>query len=144
MLELGPIRVIPMNPFRALFLSLSKMPPIMMLFVILGVAVVVTMYVMGIVNESQERLAKDQQQQQQQQQQQRAAVQTGPTKTVVVARTYIPAGSKIQEIQIKESTVEELAAWDDADSGVAMVIGRSAKRAIPVGAQIRETDLESP
>jgi Flp pilus assembly protein CpaB len=121
-----------MNPFRALFLSVSKLPPIIMLFIVLGVAVVATMYVLGLVKSEDTAGSK-------------RASDAAPsrTKTVVIARTYIPTGSKIQSNQVSAVAIDELAVWDDADHEVATVVGRMPKRAIPIGAQIRQSDLES-
>ncbi len=47
-----------MNPLRALFLSLSRMPPAVMLLIIIGLAVVVTMMVTGKVSESETKYAQ--------------------------------------------------------------------------------------
>ena len=44
------------NPLRALFLSLSRMPPAVMLLTIIGLAVVVTMMVTNQMTEEKQKL----------------------------------------------------------------------------------------
>jgi pilus assembly protein CpaB len=113
-----------MNPFRSLFLSLSRMPPVLMLFIILGLAVVVTMYVMGIVNSSQEQLARERQLQEQKNSQ----------KTKVVFSTKnIEEGEIIPQEALEERDVEAAKAPVDAFNAINAVVGQQAAYPIPAG-----------
>lgn len=49
--------VLLINPFRALFLTLSRMPPVLMLIVIIGLAVAVTMSVMNTIGAAETQRA---------------------------------------------------------------------------------------
>lgn len=113
-----------MNPFRSLFLSLSRMPPILMLFIILGLAVVVTMYVMGMVNQSQEQLARERALHEQAQQ----------AKTKVVYSTKnIEEGEIIAQEALEERDVEQSKAPVDAFTSANAVVGQIAAYPIPAG-----------
>lgn len=113
-----------MNPFRSLFLSLSRMPPILMLFIILGLAVVVTMYVMGMVNQSQEQLQRERALHEQQQQQK--------TK-VVYATKNIEEGEIIAQEALEERDIEATKAPVDAFNATNAVVGQIAAYPIPAG-----------
>jgi pilus assembly protein CpaB len=113
-----------MNPFRSLFLSLSRMPPILMLFVILGLAVVVTMYVMNIVNQSQEQLAREHAMNEQKQSQK---------VKVVYATKNIEEGEIIPQEALEERDVEAAKAPVDAYNSVNAVVGQQAAYAVPAG-----------
>jgi len=113
-----------MNPFRSLFLSLSRMPPILMLFIILGLAVVVTMYVMGIVNGSQEEARRAQE----------AAKHTDSVKTkVVYAAKNIEEGEIIPAEALEEHDVDATKAPIDAFNSVNAVVGQQAAYPVPAG-----------
>ena len=119
-----------------------RMPPAVMLLIIIGLAVVVTMAVTGKVSESERQLEA-----QQNSSGDRADLNTKPVdpknaRTAIYTRTYIPARAKIEEKQIEERQIDQLRAWDDAPSTASDVIGHSAKHAIPEYAQIRQIDLE--
>src|SRR6185437_214167 len=94
-----------MNPFRSLFLSLSRMPPILMLFIILGLAVVVTMYVMGLVSSSQQEAERVKQ---------AAAAQQSVKTKVVYAAKNIEEGEIIPQEALEERDVEANKAPIDA------------------------------
>ena len=113
-----------MNPFRSLFLSLSRMPPILMLFIILGLAVVVTMYVMGIVNQSQEQLARE-----------RALTEQKASAKVkvVYATKNIEEGEIIPQEALEERDVEASRAPVDAFNSVNAVVGQQAAYPVPAG-----------
>lgn len=113
-----------MNPFRSLFLSLSRMPPILMLFIILGLAVVVTMYVMGMVNQSQEQLARERALHEQQ--------QSAKTK-VVYSTKNIEEGEIIAQEALEERDVEQSKAPVDAFNSSNAVVGQIAAYPIPAG-----------
>ncbi len=128
-----------MNPLRNFFLFLSKVPPAVILLVIIGLAVLVTMMVTGTISaETQEaiRLSRS------------GEVTTsenttsGAQKQVVVATIYIPAGTKIDSKFVRAAKVPELNAWDDAFSSTETLVGRISRRAIPAGNQIREIDVD--
>lgn len=128
-----------MNPLKQLMLNLSRMPPALMLLIIIGLAVIVTMMVSGTVTDSSNTSSNGQ-----------VAVGTttqdattnGPTRTAVCARSYIPAGSTIESKQLEERKCDELQVWEDTVSSTSEVVGRRAKQAIPEKAQIRQIDLE--
>ena len=131
-----------MNPLRTLFLTLSTMPPAVMLLVIIGLAVVVTMMVTGKVSESereyeaQKKLSGAD-----------AVVSTKPVdsknaRTAIYTRSYIPARTKIEDKQIEERQVDKLQLWDDATLTTSDAIGHTVRHAIPEDAQIRQSDLE--
>jgi pilus assembly protein CpaB len=113
-----------MNPFRSLFLSLSRMPPILMLFIILGLAVVVTMYVMGIVNQSQEQLQRERAIQEQ---------KAKATVKVVYATKNIEEGEIIPQEALEERDVEAAKAPVDAFNSVNAVVGQQAAYPVPAG-----------
>jgi len=113
-----------MNPFRSLFLSLSRMPPILMLFIILGLAVVVTMYVMGVVNSSQDEARRAQQ----------AAENANSVKTkVVYAAKNIEEGEIIPAEALEERDVEANKAPIDAFNSINAVVGQQAAYTVPAG-----------
>jgi pilus assembly protein CpaB len=114
-----------MNPFRSLFLSLSRMPPILMLFIILGLAVVVTMYVMGIVNSSQEDARRAQQAAEQAKQ--------GVKSKVVYASKNIEEGEIIPAEALEEKDVDQNKAPIDAFTSANAVVGQQAAYPIPAG-----------
>jgi len=113
-----------MNPFRSLFLSLSRMPPILMLFIILGLAVVVTMYVMGIVNQSQEQLTRERQLQQE-----KASAKV----KVVYAAKNIEEGEIIPQEALEERDCDANKAPVDAFTSVNAVVGQQAAYPVPAG-----------
>jgi pilus assembly protein CpaB len=113
-----------MNPFRSLFLSLSRMPPILMLFIILGLAVVVTMYVMGMVNQSQEQLQRERALHEQQ--------QSAKVK-VVYSTKNIEEGEIIAQEALEERDVEQSKAPVDAFNSSNAVVGQIAAYPIPAG-----------
>jgi pilus assembly protein CpaB len=95
-----------------------------MLFIILGLAVVVTMYVMGIVNSSQEQLARERQLQEQKNSQ----------KTKVVFSTKnIEEGEIIPQEALEERDVEAAKAPVDAFNAINAVVGQQAAYPIPAG-----------
>jgi hypothetical protein len=126
------------NPLRALFLSLSRMPPAVMLLIVIGLAVLITMIVSDKVIE-EENLKS-------QQKPDLAAAQddsSNSRKRAYYSATMIPQGSTIERKQIRERNVNELELWDDAVPDVTSIVGRKPKKDIPLNAQIRQIDLES-
>ena len=106
-----------------------------MMLIILGLAVIVTMMVMGKLDQSQ--TAADSRS--------ALSVAAEPNEKLVkvyYALTYIPAGSTIESKQIEQSQLQELRVFDDSVKFSTDVVGRKAKHAIPVNGQIRSIDLE--
>jgi Flp pilus assembly protein CpaB len=121
-----------MNPLRALFLSLSRMPPALMLLVIIGLAVIVTMATTSKIVE-QEKLVD----------QGVSSSSDGSTlKQLVYSRSAIPLGAKIESAQLVVRRTNDADAWQDAYLSVTEVAGATTKHAIPAHAQIRRVDLE--
>ncbi len=122
-----------MNPFRSLFLSLSRMPPILMLFIILGLAVVVTMLVMGKMNEGEQKLAQE-----------RAAHEAlmSQKAKVVYSTKDIEEGEIIAQEALEEKEVEAAKAPVDAFSSTAGVVGGIAAYTIPANTIISQHALK--
>ena len=112
-----------MNPLRALFLSLSRMPPALMLLIIIVLAVLVTMMVTGRVAQKE------------------AELQQKSLSPVIVARTIIPANQKIEKSMVMQQRSNEASIWGDAVTTIPNAVGRYTVNKIPAQAQIRETDL---
>jgi pilus assembly protein CpaB len=121
-----------MNPLRALFVSLSRMPPAVMLVIIIVLAVVVTMMVQGQLGEK-ERLAKEQE----------AALKAKYEQKgkIVYAVKDIPEGATISAADLEEK--EELTSRipPDALASSSLAIGRIAKYGIPTGNIVSARDL---
>jgi pilus assembly protein CpaB len=100
------------------------MPPILMLFIILGLAVVVTMYVMGIINSSQadaDRVKAA------------AAAQQSVMTKVVYASKNIDEGQIIPAESLEEKPVEANKAPVDAFNSINAVQGQQAAYAVAAG-----------
>jgi len=122
-----------MNPFRSLFLSLSRMPPVLMLFIILGLAVVVTMLVMGKMNEGEQKLAQE-----------KAAHEAlmNQKAKVVYSTKDIEEGEIIAQEALEEKEVEAAKAPVDAFASTAGVVGGIAAYTIPAGTVISQHALK--
>lgn len=116
-----------MNPLRVFFLSLSRMPPAVMLLVIIGMAVVVTTMVTGRVSQQEEELQ---------------ARQLGASQYVVMSAAAIPANTEIDKTMIVQQRAAGGEIWSDAITSKSNVIGRTTDKMIPAHAQIREADLQ--
>jgi hypothetical protein len=111
-----------------------------MLLSIIGLAVVVTGFTTGKINDGSRRSD--------------GSLQSDGTPAVVdsdkdpnakqafFAVTYIPAGSKILSKEIEQRDVEELGLWDDAVLTKDLIVGHTAKHAIPTDEQIRQIDID--
>lgn len=122
-----------MNPFRSLFLSLSRMPPILMLFIILGLAVVVTMLVMGKMNEGEEKVRALK----------AANEEAANQKSKVVYSTKdIEEGEMISREALEERDVEASKAPVDAFASASAVEGNIAAYTIPAGTIISQHALK--
>lgn len=113
-----------MNPFRSLFLSISRIPPVIMLFTILGLAVVVTMYVMNIIDRSNNAVLMEQ-----------AAhkAELDATEKVVYATKNIAEGEIISAEAVEEKPVQKTRAPVDSLNSVNAAVGYVAAYTIPAG-----------
>ncbi len=116
-----------MNPFRSLFLSLSRMPPILMLFIILGLAVVVTMLVMGKMNDSEQQVAQT-----------KAALEAQKNQKgmALFASKDIEAEMEITADDLEEKEVEASKIPVDACTSKSEAMGQIAAFQIPVGSVV--------
>lgn len=121
-----------MNPLRALFLSLSRMPPAVMLLIIIGLAVVVTMMVTGKMNESDARF-------QQREAELRAKMEAKGK--VVYATKDIPEGQTIPTEALEEREIEQTKIPQDAITSASLAAGRVAKYGISTGQIVSQHDL---
>ncbi|MBZ0185251.1 MAG: hypothetical protein K8F91_03290 [Candidatus Obscuribacterales bacterium] len=116
-----------MNPLRAFFLKLSKLPPALMLLIIIGLAVLVTMMVTGRMSQQEAELALRKE---------------GGRSPVVVTSTVVPAQTRLDKYMVEQTRLVEPQIWPDAITSVPTVVGRTTVHAIPANAQIREIDLK--
>ena len=115
------------SPLRALFLSLSRMPPALMLLIIIGLAVLVTMMVNGRVSQREVMRAGE--------------AKSGAYAAVVCTVHAIPAEQKIDKSMLSLRRLKEPAIFQDAQTSVPSVVGRRARNPIAKNAQVREMDL---
>jgi pilus assembly protein CpaB len=121
-----------MNPLRALFLSLSRMPPAVMLLIIIGLAVVVTMMVTGKVSE-QENTFKSKQAELEQ--------KMNAKGKVVYTVKDIPEGQTIPTEALEEREIEQSKIPQDAITSASLAAGRVAKYGISTGQIVSQHDL---
>jgi pilus assembly protein CpaB len=121
-----------MNPLRALFLSLSRMPPAVMLLIIVGLAVVVTMMVTGKMG--QEKAEYDSKMKALEAQQAQKA-------KVVYSVKDIPEGATVSADALEEKEIEAGKVPPDAFSSSSMAVGRVAKYGIPAGQIVSAHDF---
>src|ERR1700722_10639797 len=121
-----------MNPLRALFLSLSRMPPAVMLLIIIGLAVLVTMMVTGKVSE-----------QENQYKQQKADLEAKMSAKGKVVYTIkdIPEGQTIPTEALEEREIEQSKIPADAITSASLAAGRVAKYGISTGQIVSQHDL---
>lgn len=121
-----------MNPLRALFLSLSRMPPAVMLLIIVGLAVVVTTMVTGKMGESEKAMKE-----------QEAALKAkyDLKAKVVYSIKDISEGTAVMADALEEKEVEAGKAPVDAFSSSSMAVGRIAKYGIPAGQIVTAHDF---
>lgn len=121
-----------MNPLRALFLSLSRMPPALMLLVIIGLAVVVTMMVTGKVSESEKTFEA-----------RKAELEQKATAKgkVVYTTKDIPEGQTIPSDALEEKEIEQNKVPADAITSSSLAAGRVAKYGISSGQIVSQHDL---
>lgn len=121
-----------MNPLRALFLSLSRMPPAVMLLIIIGLAVVVTFMVTGKLSQSEDEARK---------QKEALEAKYSQKGKVVYSTKDIPEGATISGDSLEEKEVEIGKVPQDALASSSMAIGRIAKYGIPTGQVVSLHDL---
>jgi pilus assembly protein CpaB len=121
-----------MNPLRALFLSLSRMPPAVMLLIIIGLAVVVTMMVTGKVTEQEKTFQAKQ-----------AELESKMSQKGKVVYTIkdIPEGQTIPTEALEEREIEAAKIPQDAITSASLAAGRVAKYGISTGQIVSQHDL---
>jgi pilus assembly protein CpaB len=121
-----------MNPLRALFLSLSRMPPAVMLLIIIGLAVLVTMMVTGKVSEQEKNYQAKQ-----------AELETKMNQKGKVVYTIkdIPEGQTIPTEALEEREIEQSRIPADALTSASLAAGRVAKYGISTGQIVSQHDL---
>ena len=131
-----------MNPLKQLSLSLSKMPPILMLLIIIGLSLAMAIFVSGKISESENAYDAQHNFSRNSSLAKTRTINPNDARSAFYSRTYIPANTKIEEKQIEERKIDKLEIWDDATSTSSDVVGHNTKHAIPENAQIRQIDLE--
>jgi len=121
-----------MNPLRALFLSLSRMPPAVMLLIIIGLAVVVTMMVTGKVSEQETQFK---------QKQTELESKMNAKGKVVYTIKDIPEGQTIPTEALEEREIEQSKIPQDAITSSSLAAGRVAKYGISSGQIVSQHDL---
>jgi len=121
-----------MNPLRALFLSLSRMPPAVMLLVIIGLAVVVTMMVTGKVSESEKTYEARKAELEQ---------KANAKGRVVYTIKDIQEGQTIPSYALETREIEQAKIPADAITSASLASGRVAKYGISTGQIVSQHDL---
>lgn len=121
-----------MNPIRALMLSLSRMPPVVMILIIFAFGAAVAMLVTGKMSET-ERAAKEQEAALKAKYEQKAKV--------VYTTKDIAEGSTISADSLEEKEVDAGKAPIDSFSTVSQAVGRVAKYGIPAGQVVTSHDF---
>jgi pilus assembly protein CpaB len=121
-----------MNPLRALFLSLSRMPPAVMLLMLIGLAVLVTRRVTGKVSEQEKTFNAKQ-----------AELETKMNQKGKVVYTIkdIPEGQTIPTEALEEREIEQAKIPQDAVASASLAAGRVAKYGIANGSIVSQHDL---
>lgn len=121
-----------MNPLRALFLSLSRMPPAVMLLVIIGLAVVVAMMVTSKVSESEKTFEARKHE---------LESRANAKGRVVYTIKDIPEGQTIPSDALEEREIEQAKIPADAITSASLAAGRVAKFGISTGQIVSQHDL---
>lgn len=121
-----------MNPLRALFLQLSRMPPAIMLLIIIGLAVLVTMLVTGKVTEQQKSFEAKQAE---------LENKMNAKGKVVYTIKDIPEGQTIPTEALEEREIEQSKIPQDAITSASLAAGRVAKYGISTGQIVSQHDL---
>jgi pilus assembly protein CpaB len=121
-----------MNPLRALFIGLSRMPPAAMLLIIVGLAVVVTMLVTNTIDETKKLSAA------------RTAdieAQLSAKGKVIFATKDVPEGQPIPSDALEEKEIEASKVPPDALTSASLAAGRIAKYGISANQMVSQHDL---
>lgn len=121
-----------MNPLRALFLQLSRMPPALMLVLIIGLAVLITMMVTS--GQQQQEAALKQKEND-------LIAKMSAKGKVVYAIKDIPEGSTIPVESLEEKEIEQAKIPQDALTSASLAAGRVAKYGIQTGQIVSQHDL---
>ncbi len=121
-----------MNPLRALFLQLSRMPPALMLLIIIGLAVLVTMMVTGKMTSQEQELAEKKKD---------LEAKLQAKGKVVYAVKDISEGQTIPSDALEEKEVEQSKIPMDALTSASLAAGRVAKYGIAQGQIVSQHDL---
>ena len=121
-----------MNPLRALFLQLSRMPPALMLVLIVGLAVLITMMVTSN-KAAQENQLKAREAD--------LVAKMSAKGKVVYAIKDIPEGSTIPVEALEEKEIEQNKIPMDALTSASLAAGRIAKYGIQTGSIVSQHDL---
>ncbi|MBX9951255.1 MAG: hypothetical protein K2Y39_18955 [Candidatus Obscuribacterales bacterium] len=116
-----------MNPLRYILSTVSRIPPAVILLIIIGLAVLTSMIVTDKVSQEENRLQ---------------AEQSSRTEYVVMSADAIPASTEIDKTMIVQRRALEKEIWSDAIKSKANAVGRVTEKAIPAHSQIRECDLQ--
>lgn len=116
-----------MSPLRVIFLSLSRMPPVVLLITIIGLSTFITWMVTDRVNRAEEQME---------------AAQNTRSEYVVMSVNGIPASTEIDKSMIVQRRASESDIWSDAIKNKSQAVGRVTENAIPAHSQIRECDLQ--
>jgi pilus assembly protein CpaB len=121
-----------MNPLRAFFLQLSRMPPAVMLLIVVVLAVGVSIMVTNKLNE-QQKVADAQRMEYEQKLNAKAKV--------VYAVKDIPEGQAIDSSAIEERDIDQSKMPIDAIQSSSLAAGRVAKSGIPANQIVSQHDL---
>ncbi|MBI2812234.1 MAG: Flp pilus assembly protein CpaB [Candidatus Melainabacteria bacterium] len=121
-----------MNPLRALFMGISRMPPAFMLLTIIGLAVGVTFLVTDRLKKQEDdyRTKTD-----------AMTAQMSAKSTVVYSTRDIPEGQTIPSEALEERQIDQAKQPQDAIATSAMAAGRIAKYGIATGQIVSQHDL---
>jgi pilus assembly protein CpaB len=121
-----------MNPLRNLFLQISRVPPGLMLIMIVGLAIGVTMLVADVLNKQNQKLVD---------QQTEISKKLNEKTTVVYALRDIPEGQAIPSEAIEERKIEVSKAPQDSIPSSTLVAGKTAKYGIAANQIVSQHDL---
>lgn len=121
-----------MNPLRALFVGISRMPPAVMLATIIGIAVAVTLLVTDRLRQQEESYKRKTDE---------MTAELSKKSTVVYAVRDIPEGQTIPSEALEERQIDAAKQPQDAVATAAMAAGRVAKYGISTGQIVSQHDL---
>jgi pilus assembly protein CpaB len=122
--------------FRTVFLTLSRIPPMLMLAVIVGLALAVS-YMTMMLNEDKNQIEALRVQN-------KALKASNAAKSrVVYALKDIPEGTEISSSDLQEREIETTKVPDDAIVSSELATGRTAKYGIPAGQMVSQHELRA-